>query len=81
MKLKKHSKIMMIDKAFKNLMIDKFLTQEKTLISKKVFYQYGMNLYCNKWLKFTNNRNIKVKREIDEMSVALKSLKLLIKKN
>ena len=40
-----------------------------------------MNLYYNKWLKFTNNRNIKVKREIDEMSVALKSLKLLIKKN
>ena len=72
---------MMIDKAFKNLMIDKFLTQEKTLISKKVFYQYGMHLYCNKWLKFANNRNIKVKREIDEMSVALKSLKLLIKKN
>ena len=72
---------MMIDKAFKNLMIDKFLTQGKMLISKKVFYQYGMNLYYNKWLKFTNNRNMKVKREIDGMSVALKSLKLLIKKN
>ena len=37
------------------------------------------NLYCNKYLKFTNNTNIKIKPEIAECG--FKSLKLLIKKN
>ena len=48
-----------------------------------------MKLYCIKYFKFTNNKNIKIKCEVDEKltfiicvsSLALKSLKLLIKRN
>ena len=48
-----------------------------------------MNLYLIKWLLFTKNNNIKIKREIDRkiifnliaMAAVLKSLQLLLKKN
>ena len=48
-----------------------------------------MNLHCTKCLKFTNNNNIKKNtKEMEKLiviltvlSVVLKSLKLLIKKN